>query len=81
MEKISWTNHVENEAFITEGRGGGNILHTIKRRKTNGIGHILHKNCFLKHVIEEKTEGSTEVMVRQGRRYTQLLGALKEKRG
>jgi hypothetical protein len=29
-----------------------NILHTIKRRKANSIGHILRRNCLLKHVIE-----------------------------
>jgi hypothetical protein len=31
-----------------------NILHTIKRRKTSWIGHILPRNCLLKHVIEGK---------------------------
>jgi hypothetical protein len=36
-----------------------NILQTIKRRKANWIGHILHRNCLLKHVIEEKIEGKT----------------------
>jgi hypothetical protein len=39
-----------------------NILHTIKR-KANWIGHILHKNCLLKCVIEGKIEGRIEVMV------------------
>jgi hypothetical protein len=34
-----------------------NILQTIKRRKANWIGHILHRNCLLKHVVEEKIEG------------------------
>jgi hypothetical protein len=28
-----------------------NILHTIKIRKGNWIGHILRRNCLLKHVI------------------------------
>jgi hypothetical protein len=31
-----------------------NILHTIKRRKANWIGHTLHRNCLLKHVNEGK---------------------------
>ena len=35
--------------------------YVMKRRKTNPIGHILHQNCFLKHVIEEKIEGRLEV--------------------
>jgi hypothetical protein len=39
-----------------------NILHKIKGRKANWIGHILHMNCLLKHVtagkIEVKIEGT-----------------------
>jgi hypothetical protein len=27
-------------------------LRTMKRRKADWIGHILRRNCFLKHVIE-----------------------------
>jgi hypothetical protein len=33
------------------------MLHTIKRRKANWIGHILLRNCILKYVIEGKLEG------------------------
>jgi hypothetical protein len=33
-----------------------NILHTIKRKKANWIGHILRRNCLLKHFIEGKME-------------------------
>jgi len=29
-----------------------NIPQTIKRRQATWIGLILHRNCFLKHVIE-----------------------------
>jgi hypothetical protein len=29
-----------------------NILHIIKIREVNWIGHILHRNCLLKDVIE-----------------------------
>jgi hypothetical protein len=57
-----------------------NIVHTIKRRKANWIGHILRRNCLLKHVIEGKLEGRIEVMGRRGRRRKQLLDDLKEKR-
>jgi hypothetical protein len=28
-----------------------NVLYIVKRRKANWIGHILRRNCFLKHVI------------------------------
>jgi hypothetical protein len=40
MEKISWTDRVRNEVLyrVKEER---NILHTIKRRKVNWIGHNL----------------------------------------
>jgi hypothetical protein len=31
-----------------------NIIHTIKSRKANWIGHILRRNCILEHVIEGK---------------------------
>jgi hypothetical protein len=51
------------------------ILHTIKRRKANWIGHILCRNCLLKHV----TEGKIEEMRRWGRRHKQLLDDLKER--
>jgi hypothetical protein len=58
-----------------------NILHTIKRRKAKCIGHILCRNCLLKHIIDGNTEGRIEVMGRQGRRCKQLLADLKETRG
>jgi hypothetical protein len=56
------------------------ILHTIKRRKANWIGHILRRNCLLRHVIERKLEGRIEITGRRGRRRKQLLDDLKEKR-
>jgi hypothetical protein len=57
-----------------------NIVHTIKRRKANWIGHILRRNCFLKHVIEGKLEGRIEMTGRRGRRRKPLLDDFKEKR-
>jgi hypothetical protein len=57
------------------------ILHTIIRRKANCSGHILRRNCLLKHVIEGKMEGRREVMGRRGRRHKQILDDLKETRG
>jgi len=38
-----------------------NILQTIKRRKAKWIGHMLHRNCLLKHLIEGKIKGRIEV--------------------
>jgi hypothetical protein len=34
-----------------------NILHAIRKRKANWIGHILRRNCLLKQVIEGKIKG------------------------
>jgi hypothetical protein len=36
---------------------GRDILHTKKREEANWIGHILCRNCLLKHVIEGTIEG------------------------
>ena len=46
------------------------------RRKANWIGHILHRNCLLKHVMEEKIDGKR----RRGRRCEQLLDDVLEER-
>ena len=45
------------------------------------IGHILRRNCLLKHVIEGKIAGRIEVKGRRGRRREQLLDDFKETRG
>jgi hypothetical protein len=57
MQKISWTDRVRNEEVLHRVKEERNILHTIRRRKANWIGHILRKNCLLKHVIEGNLEG------------------------
>jgi hypothetical protein len=64
MDKISWTNHVRNEAVLHRFKEENNILHTIKRRKANWIGHILCRNCLVKHVIEGKLKEGIEMMGR-----------------
>jgi hypothetical protein len=61
---------------VTEER---NILHTIKRRQANWIGHILRRNCLLKHVIEGKIDGRIEVTGRRGIKRKQLADDLIEK--
>jgi len=53
----------------------------IKRRKTNWIGHILHRNCLQKQVVERKIEGRRDVTGSRGRTRKLLLDDLKEKRG
>jgi hypothetical protein len=69
MEKISWTDHVNYEAVLQRVKEERNIIHTIRRRKANWIGHILRRNCLLNHIIEGKIEGTR----RRGRRRKQLL--------
>jgi hypothetical protein len=58
-----------------------NILHEIRKRKANWIGHVLRRNCLLKQVIEGKTKGQIEVTRRRGRRRKKLLDDLGERRG
>jgi hypothetical protein len=78
--EISWTDRVRNEEVLHRVKEERNIVHTIKRWKANWIGHILRRNCLLKHVIEGKLEGRIEMAGRRGRRRKQLLDDLKEKR-
>jgi len=51
-----------------------NVLLIIRREKANRIGHILRRNCLLKH----NTEGQTEGTQGQERTRKQLLDDLKE---
>ena len=58
-----------------------NILHEIRKRKANWIGHILSGNCLLQQVIEGKIKGQIEVTRRRGIRRKKLLGDLKDRSG
>jgi hypothetical protein len=73
MEKISWNDRMRNEGVLHRVKEDRNLLHTIKRRKANWIGHILRINYLLKHVMEGKLEGRIEMTGRRGRRRKQLL--------
>jgi hypothetical protein len=77
-EQRDWS--CEKWSSIAQSQRKSNIQQTIQRRQTNWIGHILRRNCFLKHLIEGKMEGRREVIGRGGRRNKQLLDHLKEKR-
>ena len=81
MEKISWTDHVRNKGVLQRVKEQRNILHEIRKRMVNWIGHILCRNCLLQRVIEGKIKGGIEVTGRQGRRCRKLLDDLKERRG
>jgi ribosomal 50S subunit-associated protein YjgA (DUF615 family) len=81
MEKISWTDHVRNEEVLFRVSEQRTILHEIRRRKANWIGHILRRNCLLTEVIEGKIKGQIEVTRRRGRRRKKLLDDLGDRRG
>jgi len=81
MQKISWTNHMRNKEVLHTAKEDRNILHAIKQRKANWIGHILCRNCLLKQVIEEMIDERREVMGRQGKRHKKLKDDLKETSG
>jgi len=58
-----------------------NILHEIRKRKANWIGHILRRNCLLQRVIRRKDKRRIEVTGRRGRGLRELLDYLKERGG
>jgi len=70
MERISWTDPVRNKELLHRVKEERNVLHTVKRRNANWIGHILSRNCLLKHVIEGKIKGRIEVKGRRGRKIS-----------
>ena len=72
---------MRNDNVLLRVKEQRNILHEIRKRKANWIGHILHRNCLLQRVTEGKIEGGIEVIGRQGRRRMELLDDLKERRG
>ena len=76
MEKISWTDHVRNEEVLLSIKEQRNILHEIRKRKANWIGHILRRYCLLQRVIEGKIKGGIEVTGRRGRKRRKLLDDL-----
>ena len=77
----SWTDHVRNEEVLLGINEQRNILHEIRKREGNWIGHILRRNCLLKQVIEGKIKGEIDVTRRRGRRRKKLLDDLKDRRG
>ena len=81
MEKISWTDNVRNEEVLLRVNEQRNMLHEIRKRKANWIGHILRRNSLLQQVIEGKVKGQIEVTRRRGRRRKKLLDDLKDGRG
>jgi hypothetical protein len=52
MEKYYKESRVKEERII---------LPTLNRKNANWIGHILHRNCLLKHVIQGQIDGRINV--------------------
>jgi hypothetical protein len=64
VSKIIWTDRVRNEKVLQRVKGEWNNLQEIQARKANWIGHMLHRICLLKRVIEgqigkDRTDGKT----------------------
>ena len=72
---------MRNEEVLIRVKEQRNILHEIRKRKANWIGHILSRNCLLQRVIEGKIKEGIKVTGRRGRRRRKLLDDLKERRG
>ena len=72
---------MRNEEVLLRVNEQRNILHEIRKRKANWIGHILRRNCLLKQVIEGKIKREMEVARRRGRRRKKPLDDLKDRRG
>ena len=77
LENIIWVYRVRKEKVLQIVKEERNILHRVKRRKGNWIGHSWRRKCLLKHVIEGKREGKEL----RGRRRKQLLDDLKGNSG
>jgi len=81
IEKISWADHVRNEDVLLRVNEQKNVLHEIRKRKANWIGHILRRTCLLQRIIVGKIKEGLEVTGREGRKRRKLLDDLKERRG
>jgi len=73
MDTIRWIDHVREKWVLHRVKEESNVLHTMKRRKANCVGHILRRNCLINHFIEGEVEGRREVTERQWGRRKQLL--------
>jgi hypothetical protein len=72
---------VRNEEVLLRVNEKRNIIHEIRKRKADWIGHILRRNCLIKQVIEGNITEQIEVTRRQGRKRKKLLDDLKNRRG
>jgi hypothetical protein len=54
--KTTWTDRVRNEEMLQRVKEDRNILHIVKIRKANWIGHIWRRSCLQQQVIGEMIE-------------------------
>ena len=80
-EKISWTDLVRNEEVLLRVKEQRNILHEIRKRKANWIGHILRRNFLLQRVIEGKIKGGIEVTGREEENVGSYWMTLRKREG
>ena len=67
---------MKDEEVLLRVKEQRNILHEIRKREANSIGHILRRNCLLQRVIEGKINEGIELTARRGRRCRNLLDDL-----
>jgi hypothetical protein len=75
--------HLQNVYFVA----GLKVLLRVKEkrrisyihRQSNWIGHILFRNCLLKHFTEGNIEGRVKMTVRRGRSCKQPLDDLRNR--
>jgi hypothetical protein len=60
MEEIIWALRLKTEEVLNGVKAERNTVPKIQRWKANWIGHILRRNCLLKHTVEGKIEGDGE---------------------
>ena len=54
MEKNSWTAHVSNKEILSLVQEQRSLIHVIKQRQANGIGHVLgHEDCTRLYCVSE----------------------------
>ena len=74
LEKISWTDHVENVEVLRRVGERRLLKRTITKRKKNLIGHVLCREGLLKEVMEGRLMGKRG----RGRRRIGMLDSLQE---
>ena len=68
MERVKWTDKINNAVMLERVGEGRIILELIKKRKINWLGHWLRSNCLLKDSLEGKGNGKKV----HGRRYQMI---------